>query len=160
GAGVCDALVGLAASGTTPFTLAAVRRARSRGAFTIGVTSAEGSPLALLCDLAIVTKTGSEVLMGSTRMKAATAPNLLLNTLSTGVMVRLGRVYQDLMIEMPPTNRKLRQRAQMLVELAADTDEATAAQALEQSGGSVKEAIVMVRKKVSAPEAAALLQRH
>jgi N-acetylmuramic acid 6-phosphate etherase len=158
--GPADALVGIAASGTTPYTVAAVRRASSLGAFTIGLTCAEGSPLALTCDLAIVTRTGPEVLLGSTRMKAGTAQKMVLNTLSTGVMVRLGRVYADLMIEMPPTNRKLRRRARLLVELGSGTDGETAAQALEESGGSIKEAIVIARKKVSAPEAAALLKRH
>jgi N-acetylmuramic acid 6-phosphate etherase len=87
-----DALVGIAASGTTPYTLAAVRRAKERGAFTVGVTSAPESPLAREADLAIVARTGPEVIMGSTRMKSGTAQKLILNAISTGVMIRLGRV--------------------------------------------------------------------
>src|SRR5258708_10804659 len=98
-----DALVGVAASGTTPFTVAAVRRANMLGALTVGVTSIPGSPLAREVDIAIVPQTGPEVIMGSTRMKSGTAQKMVLNTISTGVMIRLGRVFAHLIIDMPAT---------------------------------------------------------
>jgi len=106
-----DALVGIAASGTTPYTVAAVRKANMLGALTVGITSVATSPLAREVDIAIVPQTGAEVIMGSSRMKSGTAQKLVLNTISTAVMVRLGRVYSNLMIDMPATNDKLRNRA-------------------------------------------------
>jgi N-acetylmuramic acid 6-phosphate etherase len=144
-----DALVGIAASGTTPYTVAAVRHANRIGALTIGVTSTPGSPLAEAARIAIVADTGPEVIMGSTRMKSGTAQKLILNTLSTGVMIRLGRVYSNLMIEMPATNEKLRRRAVRMVELAAEVPPAVAAQALLDAEGSVKLAVVMARRKLA-----------
>lgn len=155
-----DALVGIAASGTTPFTVAAVRRANMLGALTVGVTSRPGSPLAAEADIAIVTDTGPEVIMGSSRMKSGTAQKLVLNTLSTGVMVRLGKVYSNLMIEMPATNEKLRNRAVRMVELAAGVTRPVAAQAMRDAGGSVKIASVMAKRKVSADEARRLLAKQ
>jgi N-acetylmuramic acid 6-phosphate etherase len=152
-----DALVGIAASGTTPFTVAAVRRANMLGALTIGVTSVPASPLAAEADIAIAPLTGPEVIMGSSRMKSGTAQKLVLNTISTGVMVRLGRVYSNLMIEMPATNEKLRSRAVRMVELAAGLTRPMAVQAMRDSGGEVKVAVVMAKKKVSAEEARRLL---
>src|SRR5262245_31907622 len=148
-----DALVGIAASGTTPYTVAAVRRAKELGAFTVGVTSAPGSPLARDVDIAIVVETGPEVILGSSRMKSGTAQKLILNTISTGVMIRLGRVYSNLMIEMPVTNEKLRRRGVRMVELAAGVSGATAEEALREAGGDVKLAAVMAKKSVSAEEA-------
>src|SRR5919106_371765 len=122
-----DALVGVAASGTTPYTLAAVRRAHELGALTGGVTSTPGAPLAREARIPIVADTGPEVIPGSTRMKSGTAQKLILNTLSTGVMIRLGRVYSNLMIEMPVTNEKLRNRAVRMVELAGGVPRPAAA---------------------------------
>jgi N-acetylmuramic acid 6-phosphate etherase len=155
-----DALVGIAASGTTPFTIAAVRRANMLGALTVAVTSTPNTPLAAEADIAIVAVTGPEVIMGSTRMKSGTAHKLILNTLSTGVMVRIGRVYSNLMIEMPATNEKLRSRAIRMVELAAGVTRTAAVQAMRESGGSVKIAAVMARHKVSSDEARRLLSEH
>jgi N-acetylmuramic acid 6-phosphate etherase len=152
-----DALVGIAASGTTPYTVAAVRRANPLGALTVGVTSAPGSPLAREAAIAIVAQTGPEVIMGSTRMKSGTAQKLVLNTLSTGVMIRLGRVFSNLMIEMPATNEKLRGRAVRMVELAAGVTRPAAAQALRDAAGDAKLATVMANKGVSADEARRLL---
>jgi len=152
-----DAIVGIATSGTTPFTVAAVRRANMLGALTVGVTSAPGSPLAHDVDIAIVARTGAEVIMGSTRMKSGTAQKLILNTISTGVMVRLGRVYSNLMIEMPATNEKLRSRAVRMVELAAGVTRPIAVQAIREADGNVKLATVMAKKHVSADEARRLL---
>jgi N-acetylmuramic acid 6-phosphate etherase len=160
GLGPADALVGIAASGTTPYTLAAARHARSLGALTVGIVCAEGSPLAAQCEVAIVVPTGPEVILGSTRMKAGTAQKMVLHTLSTGVMIRLGRVYSNLMVDMPATNRKLRARALRMVQLASGVSEETAGKALADSGGDVRTAIVVARAGVSAAEARALLARH
>src|SRR5205814_2706603 len=115
-----DAVVGIAASGTTPYTVAAIRRANMLGALTIGITSNPNSPLASEADIAIAPQTGPEVIMGSTRMKSGTAQKLILNTISTGVMILLGRVHSNLMVDMPATNEKLRSRAVRMVELAAE----------------------------------------
>lgn len=152
-----DAIVGIAASGTTPYTVAAVRRANMLGALTVGITSAAGSPLAREADIAIVPKTGPEVIMGSTRMKSGTAQKLILNTISTGVMVRLGRVYSNLMIDMPATNEKLRGRAVRMIELAAGVTRPMAVQAMRDANGSVRLAAVMAKKRVDADQARQLL---
>jgi N-acetylmuramic acid 6-phosphate etherase len=152
-----DAVVGIAASGTTPFTVAAVRRAKELGALTVGVTSTPGSPLAREADIAIVPQTGPEVILGSTRMKSGTAQKLVLNTLSTGVMIRLGRVYSNLMIEMPVTNEKLRRRGVRMVEVAAGVSRPAAEQALRDAAGDVKLAAVLATKCVPAEEARQLL---
>lgn len=152
-----DAVIGIAASGTTPYTVAAVRRANMLGALTVGVTSVAGSPLAREVDIAIVPQTGPEVIMGSTRMKSGTAQKMILNTISTGVMVRLGRVYSNLMIDMPATNEKLRSRAVRMIELAAGVTRPMAVQAMRDSGGNVRIAAVMAKKHVNADEARQLL---
>ncbi len=152
-----DALVGIAASGTTPYTLAAVRRANMLGALTVGITSAPGSPLAREVDIPIVADTGPEVVMGSTRMKSGTAQKMILNTISTGVMIRLGHVHSNLMIDMPATNEKLRSRAVRMVELATGVARPAAVQALRDAGGNVRLACVMAKKRISVDEARALL---
>jgi N-acetylmuramic acid 6-phosphate etherase len=152
-----DAVVGIAASGTTPYTVAAVRKANLAGALTVGVTNVPASPLAQHVDIPIVVETGPEVIMGSTRMKSGTAQKLVLNQLSTGVMIRLGHVYSNLMIDMPATNEKLRNRAVSMVELAAGVTRPMAVQAIREAEGNVKVATVMARKKVGAEEAKRLL---
>ncbi|HEX8407325.1 MAG TPA: N-acetylmuramic acid 6-phosphate etherase [Thermoanaerobaculia bacterium] len=152
-----DAVVGIAASGTTPYTVAAVRRANMLGALTVGVTNVAQSPLAQHVDIPIVIETGPEVIMGSTRMKSGTAQKLVLNQLSTGVMIRLGRVYSNLMIDMPATNEKLRNRAVRMVELAAGVPRPAAVQAIHEADGNVKLATVIAKRKVSADEARTLL---
>jgi N-acetylmuramic acid 6-phosphate etherase len=155
-----DAVVGIAASGTTPFTVAAIRRANMLGALTVGVTSVPNSPLAREADVSVVVETGPEVIMGSSRMKSGTAQKLVLNTISTGVMIRLGRVYSNLMTDMPATNEKLRNRAVRMVELAAGVARPAAVQAMRDAGGSVKLATVMAKKNLSAEDARALLDAH
>ena len=155
-----DVVVGVAASGTTPFTTAAVREGKRLGAFTVGISCCAGTPLASEPDVAIVAEVGPEVIMGSTRMKSGTAQKMILNTLSTAVMVRLGRVYGDLMIDMPPTNEKLRKRAVRMVELAALVTPDVAAQALESAGGNVKLAIVIARTGADVESAREALARH
>jgi N-acetylmuramic acid 6-phosphate etherase len=155
-----DAVVGLAASGTTPFTLGALREARRLGALTVAVAGRAGSPLAAAADLAVEVATGAEVIMGSTRMKAGTAQKLVLNTLSTAVMVRLGRVYSNLMVEMPATNAKLRRRAARMVELAAGVAPEAAAAALAAAGGDTRVAVLVAAEGISAAQAAARLAEH
>jgi N-acetylmuramic acid 6-phosphate etherase len=154
-----DAVVGIAASGTTPYTVAAVRRANMLGALTVGVTNVAASPLAQHVDIPIVVESGPEVIMGSSRMKSGTAQKLVLNQLSTGVMIRLGHVYSNLMIDMPATNEKLRSRAVRMVELAAGVPRPMAVQAMREADGNVKVATVIAKKKVSADEARALLEQ-
>jgi N-acetylmuramic acid 6-phosphate etherase len=152
-----DALVGIAASGSTPFTVAAVKEARRLGALTVAVTARRGSKLVAAAELAVVPATGAEVVMGSTRMKAGTAQKLVLNALSTAVMVRLGKVCSNLMVEMPATNAKLRRRAAVMVELLAEVDPAAAAAALAAAGGEVKTAVLVARGQ-SADEARQALE--
>jgi N-acetylmuramic acid 6-phosphate etherase len=152
-----DAVVGIAASGTTPFTVAAVRKANLAGALTVGVTNVAGSPLAQHVDIPIVVETGPEVIMGSTRMKSGTAQKLVLNQLSTGVMIRLGHVYSNLMVDMPATNEKLRNRAVTMVELASGATRPVAVQAIRAADGNVKVAVVIARKHVTADQARELL---
>jgi N-acetylmuramic acid 6-phosphate etherase len=153
-----DALVGIAASGTTPFTVAAVRKANLLGALTVGVTSAPRSPLTQHVDIPIAVETGPEVIMGSTRMKSGTAQKLVLNQISTGVMIRLGHVHSNLMIDMPATNEKLRNRAVTMVELAAGSMRPNAVQAIREADGNIRTAVVIAKKGVTAEEARRLLE--
>lgn len=152
-----DAVIGIAASGTTPYTVAAVRKANMIGALTVGITNVAASPLAQHVDIPIVIETGAEVIMGSTRMKSGTAQKLVLNQLSTGVMIKLGRVYSNLMIDMPATNEKLRNRAVKMVELAAGVPRPQAVQAIRDADGNVKLATVIARRNVNADEARRML---
>jgi N-acetylmuramic acid 6-phosphate etherase len=163
GAAVPDTLVGIAASGRTPYVLGALGYAKSLGAqnsgiLTIGLSCVPGSELARAVEIAITPATGPEVLMGSTRMKAGTATKLVLNMLSTGVMIRTGAVYGNLMVNMKPTNAKLVDRAQRIIMAATGCGREEAARLLE-AGGSVKTAIVMQKLGVSREEAIARLAR-
>jgi N-acetylmuramic acid 6-phosphate etherase len=148
-----DVLVGIAASGRTPYVLGAVRAAAKMGAATIGISSNPGSELGRLADVAITPVTGPEIIAGSTRMKAGTAAKLVLNMLSTAAMIRLGHVYGNLMVNVQPTNSKLADRARRILRHAAAVGEQEAARLLEAAGGNVKAAIVMARKGVSREEA-------
>lgn len=155
-----DALVGIAASGTTPFTIAAVRRANMIGALTVAIVNRSGTPLASHADIPIVVETGPEVIMGSSRMKSGTAQKLVLNQLSTSVMIRLGHVYSNLMIDMPATNEKLRSRAVRMIELAAGIGRPAAVQALRDAEGNLRLAAVIGKRNVTADEARRLLEEH
>lgn len=155
-----DAVVGISASGGAPYVLGAMRAARALGAWTLGVANSGGSPLPQSCDLGIVLSTGPEPLTGSTRLKAGTSQKILLNALSTAVMVRLGKVHDNLMVDVVATNKKLRKRALRLVMHIASVDEAHAGDLLQQASGSVKLAVVMARKHVDAGTARDLLQAH
>lgn len=157
--GADDVVVPIAASGATPFVVAAARRARARGAFTVAVTCVDGSPLASACELSIVPRVGPEVIAGSTRLKAGTAQKLILNMLSTLTMVQLGKVYGNLMVDLRATNEKLRRRAVRIVAAAAGVSEGEAAEALGRAGGRVPVAIVMSAARITAEEASARLDR-
>jgi N-acetylmuramic acid 6-phosphate etherase len=147
-----DALVGIAASGRTPYVLGGMKYARELGALSIGLSCVPGSPLAKAGDLAITPPTGPEPVTGSTRMKAGTATKLVLNMLSTGAMVRLGYVFGNLMVNVQPSNEKLRDRATRIVSTVTKLDYDQAA-ALLQSAGSVKTAILMQRLGIDRSEA-------
>ena len=152
-----DTLVGIAASGRTPYVLGAMDYARHRGALTVGLSCVPNSALAQAADIAITPATGPEVLTGSTRLKAGTATKLVLNMLSTGVMVRTGATYGNLMVNVRPTNAKLVDRAERIIAAAANVDHATAAQLLQDSNNDVKTAIVMSRLHLTADAARAKL---
>lgn len=143
-----DVVVGIAASGRTPFTVAAIKSARRTGAKTVAVTNNPGSPLEAAADLAIVVETGPEVVAGSTRMKAGTAEKMVLNMLSTGAMVRLGYVYGNLMVNLHQKNSKLAERAVTIVERALEVDRSKARKLLRSAGSSVPTAIVMHSARV------------
>ncbi len=155
-----DAVIGLSASGGAPFVVAAISRAGALGAYTIALTSVAQSPLARAAMEPIVLETGAEALAGSTRMKAGTAQKIALNAISTAVMVRLGKTYDNLMVDLVASNAKLRGRALRLVcELAGIGDERARA-LLERASGRVKLAIVMERRQLDAVQAQALLEEH
>lgn len=148
-----DTLVGIAASGRTPYVLGAIAHARLLGALTIGLSCVPGSQLAQESELAITPATGPEVLTGSTRMKAGTATKLVLNMLSTGVMVRTGATYGNLMVNMRPSNAKLIDRAERIIEAATGCSRERATQLLTESGQQVKTAIVMEKLGLTRKEA-------
>ncbi len=136
-----DTLVGIAASGRTPYVLGAIAHAKQIGALTIGISCTENSQLSQAVDLPIEPKPGPEVITGSTRLKAGTVTKLVLNMLSTMAMVRLGYVYSNLMVNVKPSNEKLVDRAERIIADAANVDRSRAAALLQQSNGSVREAI-------------------
>ena len=153
-----DAVVGISASGGAPYVRAAMARARALGALTVGIANTAGSALADAVDIAIAPVTGPEVLTGSTRLKAGTAQKMVLNMLSTGAMIRIGKTYGNRMVDVQATNVKLRARSRRLLrEIGGVGDEETAAELLRQAGGSVKTAIVMARRAVDRAEAERLL---
>ena len=137
-----DSVVGIAASGRTPFVLGAMDDARQRGALVVAVVCNAGSPMQEAADIAIVPVVGPEVVTGSTRLKSGTAQKLVLNMLSTGVMIRLGKTYGNLMVNVQSTNSKLRDRARRIVMQATGLNETEAADLLAASDGEVKTAIV------------------
>ncbi len=140
-----DVVLGIAASGNTPFTVAAVETARRQGALTIGLANNAGSRLLSASDHPILIETGAEAVAGSTRLKAGTAQKIVLNLLSTAMMIQLGRVYRGLMVDMRPTNAKLRQRAEQMVARLTGCDPAVAADALLRAGSDVKLAVLVVQ---------------
>lgn len=138
-----DVVIGLAASGGTPYTVAAIARARERGAVTIGIASNPGSALLRAAEHPILTETGPEIIAGSTRMKAGTAHKVVLNLLSSGIMVRLGRVHGGIMVDMKPSNTKLQTRAVAIVAHIAKCTPDQAQSAFETADGDIKLAVLL-----------------
>ncbi|MCY7387406.1 MAG: N-acetylmuramic acid 6-phosphate etherase [Burkholderiales bacterium] len=155
--GANDVVIALAAAGTTPYTLGALRAARAAGALTIGIANNPDAPLTGEAEFGITLDTGSELISGSTRLKAGTAQKITLNTFSSAVMVRLNKVYGNLMVDMKPTNAKLIRRAVRLTMLATGADESLAQTTLEGSQFRIKVAIIAIVKKVGIAEAEARL---
>ncbi|MFK7603827.1 N-acetylmuramic acid 6-phosphate etherase [Deinococcus sp. SM5_A1] len=155
-----DVLIAIAASGTTPYVLGAVDAARRVGALTIGLSNNPDTPLLSAVECPVLLDTGPEVISGSTRLKAGTAQKIALNTFSSAVMVRLGKVYGNLMVDVRATNAKLEGRAVHLVRHATGAGEVAAHEVLKECGGSVKIAIVKLLLGVSAAEATARLEAH
>jgi N-acetylmuramic acid 6-phosphate etherase len=152
-----DVVLLLAASGGTPYALGAAQAARAAGALTIGLANNPGAPLAAACDIGIVLDTGPEVISGSTRLKAGSAQKMALNTFSSSVMVRLNKVYGNLMVDLRATNAKLVKRAVRLTMRASGADEPAAQAALQACEWRVKTAVVMLKAGVSAAQADARL---
>jgi len=154
--GANDVVIGMSASGGAPFVRAALRAARERGAQTVGIVNAARGALAREADVGIVAVTGAEPIQGSTRMRAGTAQKIVLNAISTGAMIRLGKTYANRMVDLVASNDKLRARSERLVrDLAGDVD---ARALLDAAGGSVKTAIVMARCGVHRGDAERLLR--
>jgi N-acetylmuramic acid 6-phosphate etherase len=151
-----DAVVGVSASGRTPYTVAALEAARVSGALTIAVVASRDSQLSSLADHELAAVVGPEVVAGSTRLKAGTAQKLVLNTISTVAMIRLGKTYGDLMVDVRTSNEKLAARARRIVSAATGVSEDGAAAALERAGGSAKVAIVAL---LAGTDAAAARER-
>lgn len=152
-----DTVVGISASGRTPYAVGAVRHARARGALTIGLSHNAGSPLAAAAEHGIEIVTGPELLTGSTRLKAGTAQKLVLNMLSTVTMIRLGKTYGNLMVDVRASNEKLRARSRRIVALATGAADKAVDAALRETGGEVKNAVLLLLGDVDAATAARLL---
>lgn len=148
-----DVVAGLTASGTTPYVLGALKLARSRGAFTIAVTTNKATPVSRVAHMTIAPVTGPEVIAGSTRMKAGTAQKMVLNMLSTAAMVRLGHVYGNWMINVAKTNQKLRRRALRILQEATGADSLSARHAMRQAGHDLRVALLMLKTGAGAQQA-------
>lgn len=152
-----DVVVGITASGTTPYVLGALHLARSRGATTVAITSSGRTRVTRLAKIVIAPDVGPEVLTGSTRLKAGTAQKMVLNMLSTAAMVRLGHAYENLMIDVSPTNQKVRERSVRMLAQASGKSLSAAQHALRQSGHNLRVALVMLKQGVSAITAKKML---
>lgn len=155
-----DAIVGIAASGSTPYVLGGLSYARKIGAFTVSLSCNPGSEISKIAEVAISPVVGAEIITGSTRMKSGTAEKMVLNMISTCVMVKLGKVYGNLMVDMQVSNKKLAGRACRIVSYSTGCSEDDAKAILKESGGEVKTAIVMIKKKTSKEGARQLLDMN
>ncbi|MDT0124981.1 N-acetylmuramic acid 6-phosphate etherase [Paenibacillus sp. RRE4] len=153
-----DVVVGIAASGRTPYVLGAMNYARQLGAVVIGLSNNADTPMSALSDVSIEAVMGPEVVMGSTRMKAGTAQKMILNMLTTTAMIRLGKVYRNFMVDLNPSNEKLVHRAKRMIQLATGAQENEIEQAFTSANGHVKTAIVMLMADVDAAEAGRRLE--
>jgi len=152
-----DSVVGLAASGTTPYVLGAIAYAKRQSALTVAVTANRKSPLAKAAQIAIIPDVGPEVLTGSTRLKAGSAQKMVLNMLSTATMVRLGHAYENLMIDLTRTNKKLRDRARRILMEATGKSVSETEHALRQSRHNLRVALIILKRRVSAERARQIL---
>lgn len=155
-----DVLCGLAASGRTPYVLGALKEARERGCKTIFVTTVPEEQTPAGADVIIDIPVGPEVVMGSTRMKSATAQKMVLNMITTGAMIRRGKVYENVMVDLQQTNEKLKERAKRIIMMFTDATYEEAADTLRQADGHVKTALLMQLGNLSAEESRELLQKH
>jgi len=158
--GTNDILVAISASGNTPYVLSAVRYASSLGSKTIGLCCSTSGKLETVTDLCITVDVGPEVIMGSTRLKAGTAQKMVLNMLSSCAMIKIGKTYKNLMVDVRPINMKLRKRVLNIITLATGQNEEQAMQALNQARGNTKIAILMLAKNINATIAGAVLRKH
>jgi N-acetylmuramic acid 6-phosphate etherase len=158
--GLEDVAFGITASGRTPWVLGALDRAADQGAYRVGLACVPLPAMAALVDVSVVVETGPEAISGSTRLKAGTAQKLVLNAFSTGLMIRLGKVYGNLMVDVRASNAKLQHRAVRLVQQAAEVEPEIAEATLRAAGWDVKRAIAMLRLGVSAEDAGARLAQH
>lgn len=154
-----DVVVGIAASGRTPYVLGAMKRAKEKQATVIGLCNNENTPMAGIADLMLEAVAGPEVVLGSTRMKSGTAQKLILNMLTTASMIRIGKVYENLMVDVLPSNEKLVYRAKRIIGMATDAPEDVISEAYTASGRHVKTAIVMILAKTDRDGARELLER-
>jgi N-acetylmuramic acid 6-phosphate etherase len=155
-----DTLVGITASGRTGYVLGAIAAARAQGTFTIGLICNTGTPLEQQVDITIATIVGPEVISGSTRLKAGTAQKMVLNMLSTGVMILLGKTFGNLMVDVQPTNQKLHQRAITIIQQATGLERDAAETLLSASRGEVKTAILAARANIEPEQARARVAAH
>lgn len=154
-----DVLVGITASGSAAFVLSAIEEAKKIGAVTVGISNNRGSEISKVCDISITPVVGPEVITGSTRMKAGTAQKLVLNMISTGTMIKLGKVYGNLMVDLKATNKKLKDRSVRIVRRATGVDEETALRSLKDADLSAKTAILMIKTGLDAKQAQELLDQ-
>ncbi|WP_223067098.1 N-acetylmuramic acid 6-phosphate etherase [Paenibacillus caui] len=157
--GSSDVIVGIAASGRTPYVIGAMKRAAELGASVVGLSNNAGTPMKDYADLMIEAPVGPEVILGSTRMKSGTAQKMILNMLTTTSMIRIGKVYRNLMVDLNPSNEKLVFRAKRIIGMATHAEDEQIEQAFANSGGHVKTAIVMIMAGVNAEEARLLLEK-
>lgn len=155
-----DVVCGLAASGRTPYVHGALKEAKNRGCTTIMVATVPKSQIGLTVDIMIDVPVGAEALTGSTRMKSATAQKMVLNMITTGAMIRLGKVYENVMVDLMLTNKKLKERAKRIVMMFGEVDYKQSEQLLDRAKGNVKTALVMAKTHKNAEEAAKLLDQH
>jgi len=153
-----DIVVGISASGRTPYVIGAMKAAGAIGAKVIGISNNKGSAMGAYADIMLESVVGPETVLGSTRMKAGTAQKMILNMLSTAAMIRMGKVYDNIMVDLTPSNEKLVWRAKRTIRMATGVTDELAEQAFAEAGGHVKKAIVMLLGKVSSAEAERLLQ--
>jgi N-acetylmuramic acid 6-phosphate etherase len=155
-----DVVIGITASGGAPFVIAAAEEAKKLGASTVGIVNNINSKLSLICDVCISPIVGPEVIIGSTRMKSGTAQKLVLNMLTTCTMIKLGKVYGNLMVDLKATNKKLQDRARRIICYVTGTDMKTASEYLEKANMDTKAAILMIKTGLCAKEAESVLKRN